>query len=52
MPIVAADRLVGVLDLDSPELARFDEADATGLERFAALIAGGCDWRLAGIDNF
>jgi L-methionine (R)-S-oxide reductase len=52
VPIVAADRLVGVLDLDSPELARFDEADATGLERVAALIAGGCDWRLAGIDNF
>ena len=52
VPIVAADRLVGVLDLDSPALARFDEADATGLERVAGMIAAGCDWRLAGIDNF
>ena len=52
VPIVAADRLVGVLDLDSPVLARFDEADATGLEQVAGMIAAGCDWRLAGIDNF
>ena len=52
VPIVAADRLVGVLDPDSPVLARFDEADARGLERVAGMIAAGCDWQLAGIDNF
>jgi L-methionine (R)-S-oxide reductase len=51
-PIVSDGRLVGVLDLDSPSLARFDEADAVGLERIATLIAGGCDWTLAGIDGF
>jgi GAF domain-containing protein len=34
VPIVLADgRLLGVLDLDSPVLNRFDEVDAQGLER-------------------
>ena len=33
VPLVAKDgTLLGVLDLDSPELARFDEDDARGLE--------------------
>jgi GAF domain-containing protein len=37
VPLVAADgRLVGVLDLDSPEHARFDADDAAGLEAIAA----------------
>jgi GAF domain-containing protein len=45
VPIVLADgRLLGVLDLDSPLLGRFDEVDARGLERlvavFVAAIAG------------
>ena len=39
MPLFAADQLAGVLDLDSPRLARFDEADARGLEGLAALFA-------------
>jgi L-methionine (R)-S-oxide reductase len=38
VPLIAADRVVGVLDLDSPRLARFDEADALGLERLAAIF--------------
>jgi len=38
VPLIAADRVVGVLDLDSARLARFDEADARGLERLAALF--------------
>ena len=38
VPLIAAERLVGVLDLDSPRLARFDELDARGLERLAALF--------------
>ncbi len=37
VPIVDGDRLVGVLDLDSPLPARFGAADAAGA---AALIAG------------
>jgi GAF domain-containing protein len=32
VPILDGDRLLGVLDLDSPVHARFDEADAHGLE--------------------
>lgn len=52
VPIVVGGRLVGVLDLDSPSPARFDDEDARGLERIATLLAAGCDWRLAGIDAF
>ena len=44
VPIVAEGRLLGVLDLDSPEPARFDAEDAAGCEGIVALIAG----RLAG----
>lgn len=44
VPVIANDRLVGVLDLDSPRLARFDERDARGLERFAARLLAGSDW--------
>ncbi len=39
VPIVHEDRLVGVLDLDSPRPGRFDAADATGLEALCAAIA-------------
>lgn len=38
VPLLAADRVVGVLDLDSPRLARFDEVDARGLERLAGIF--------------
>lgn len=52
VPIVDGGRLVGVLDLDSPAHGRFGAVDAAGLERLAALLAGACDWRLAGIDGY
>jgi L-methionine (R)-S-oxide reductase len=32
VPVIDGDRLLGVLDLDSPVHGRFDEADARGLE--------------------
>jgi GAF domain-containing protein len=32
VPVIAGDRVVGVLDLDSPVRGRFDEADARALE--------------------
>jgi GAF domain-containing protein len=32
VPVTKAGRVLGVLDLDSPRLARFDEDDAKGLE--------------------
>ncbi|WP_085810297.1 GAF domain-containing protein [Sphingomonas sp. TZW2008] len=40
VPIVSGDRLVGVLDLDSPLPGRFTPADAAGCEAVAALLAG------------
>jgi len=39
VPIVRDGVLVGVLDLDSPEPARFDGEDAAGCEALAALLA-------------
>ncbi|HZT03021.1 MAG TPA: GAF domain-containing protein [Steroidobacteraceae bacterium] len=38
VPLITADDLVGVLDLDSARLARFDEADARGLEQLAEIF--------------
>ena len=35
IPLVVAGKVIGVLDLDSPKLARFDEEDARGLEAVA-----------------
>jgi L-methionine (R)-S-oxide reductase len=32
VPIIQGDRVLGVLDLDSPKPARFDNEDASGLE--------------------
>ncbi len=39
IPLIARGDLFGVLDLDSPKLARFDEADRRGLEQLAAILA-------------
>ncbi len=39
LPMIASDgRLIGVLDIDSPDLARFDEADRRGLEELRDII--------------
>ena len=40
IPLVKDDRLLGVLDLDSPSFARFDEKDAAGLNELAAIFIG------------
>jgi len=37
VPIMREGRLLGVLDLDSPVVDRFDDADARGLERLVAI---------------
>ena len=39
VPLLAEGTLLGVLDLDSPTPARFDEADRAGCEALAALLA-------------
>ena len=38
VPLPGADGLLGVLDIDSPEPGRFDEEDARGIERLAAVF--------------
>ncbi|WP_327438471.1 GAF domain-containing protein [Pseudomonas donghuensis] len=38
IPLVKDGRLIGVLDLDSPKLARFSEVDQAGLERLAGIF--------------
>jgi len=38
VPLIKNERLLGVLDLDSPILERFDEADAEGLHRLVSLL--------------
>ncbi|CAM3155899.1 GAF domain-containing protein [Sphingomonas antarctica] len=38
VPLVADGRLIGVLDIDSPIVARFDEEDRTGCEAIARLL--------------
>lgn len=39
VPIVVGERLIGVLDLDSPTKARFDTVDAAACEKLVALLA-------------
>ncbi len=43
VPVLRSGRVVGVLDLDSPRLARFDETDARGLEALAAAFVEASD---------
>jgi L-methionine (R)-S-oxide reductase len=43
LPLVAAGRVIGVLDLDSPKQWRFDDEDAAGLEALVALFLAASD---------
>ncbi|HWB10891.1 MAG TPA: GAF domain-containing protein [Pirellulales bacterium] len=38
VPLMAQENLLGVLDLDSPRLGRFDSEDARGLEEFVRVL--------------
>lgn len=40
VPLIRGGDLVGVLDLDSPNVARFDEGDKDGLETLAGVLMG------------
>lgn len=44
IPICFSNKLVGVLDIDSPSIARFDAVDQEGLEALVHLLEIGCDW--------
>ena len=52
VPLQSGGKLIGVLDLDSPDYGRFGPADATLLEALAEALVAACDWRLAGIDGY
>jgi L-methionine (R)-S-oxide reductase len=43
VPLVRGTELLGVLDLDSPRLARFDALDATGVEALAQIVVASSD---------
>jgi GAF domain-containing protein len=40
VPLVKHERLLGVLDLDSPSFARFDDEDAKGLNELVEIFVG------------
>lgn len=44
IPMMLKDKVIGVLDIDSPSIARFDEEDAKELEEIVQLIIEGCSW--------
>lgn len=45
IPLVTSGRrLLGVLDVDSPELARFDDTDRAGLEQLVRQLVAGTEW--------
>lgn len=44
VPLISGDQLCGVLDLDSPNIARFDAADREGLEVFVKIFMQNTPW--------
>ncbi|MDK2123032.1 GAF domain-containing protein [Parachitinimonas caeni] len=44
IPLIKQGRLLGVLDLDSPQLDRFSSDDQTGLERLCQILLDGTDF--------
>jgi L-methionine (R)-S-oxide reductase len=38
MPLISGDRLIGVLDLDSPRVSRFDSEDLRGIQHVASIF--------------
>lgn len=44
IPLKVSSRIIGVLDIDSPVEARFDELDQALLEQYAELLCQGSDW--------
>jgi L-methionine (R)-S-oxide reductase len=47
VPLIVHGQLLGVLDIDSARLARFDEADQRGIERLAAVFVKASAFRVA-----
>ncbi len=45
VPLMKGERLIGVLDLDSPSRSRFDSEDAAGLEGLVKILLASVDAR-------
>ncbi len=45
VPLIWQSKVLGVLDIDSPELARFDAIDQAGLEGIAATLIASSHWK-------
>lgn len=45
VPLHRGGAVIGVLDIDSPQLGRFTEADRAGLEAFARILEETAEWR-------
>jgi len=43
-PLIVGDQLIGVLDIDSPSLNRFDKDDALGLEKLVDSLLNATDF--------
>ena len=43
IPLIVGDKVIGVLDLDSPKLARFDAEDQAGFEALVAILLAASD---------
>lgn len=46
IPLHSQGKIVGVLDIDSPLIGRFNEDDKIGLEECAKIIEEACDWNI------
>ena len=44
IPIIKKDKLIGVLDIDSPQKGRFDSRDAMGLSDFVTVLNDHISW--------
>lgn len=44
IPIYSGKKIVGVLDIDSPVLCRFDSLDQDGLEELVRILECACEW--------
>jgi GAF domain-containing protein len=45
VPMIKGDKLVGVLDLDAPEVAAYDDTDQQYLEEFVRILCDMTDWK-------
>ena len=44
LPLIKDGELLGVMDIDSPVFARFDEKDAAGLNALCTILMNDIDW--------